>query len=79
MSIAREALAHVLEIDEDSIPGDEADLFETFPDIDSLAIANLITTVENLSGKKIQYDQVDPDDLETIGSFDNWVQGIVNE
>ena len=48
---------------------DDSGLFGTLPELDSMAVANLLTEVEDRLGIVIEDDELDGEMLETFGSL----------
>lgn len=71
----RDALIHALGIDPDRAAGftDNTPLFGSLPELDSMAVAGLLTDVEDRMGIVIEDDEVDGELLETFGSLKQFV------
>ena len=67
----RGVLADVLGIEADRVAGFDADtpLFGALPELDSMAVAGLLTELEDRLGIVIDDDEVDADMFETFGSM----------
>lgn len=52
-------------------------LFGSLPELDSMAVANLLTDLEDRLGIIIDDDEVDGDMLEDFGGLTNFVRGKV--
>lgn len=48
---------------------DDSGLFGTLPELDSMAVANLLTEIEDRTGIIIEDDEVDGEMLETFGNL----------
>jgi acyl carrier protein len=48
---------------------DDSGLFGTLPELDSMAVANLLTEIEDRTGIIIEDDEIDGEMLETFGSL----------
>ena len=57
---------------------DDSGLFGTLPELDSMAVANLLTEVEDRLGIVIEDDELDGEMLETFGSLRAFVAQKVN-
>ncbi len=69
--ILREVLSEVLGLAPDRVDGFELDtgLFGYLPELDSMAVAGLLTGIEDRLGVVIEDDEVDGDMLETYGAL----------
>ncbi|WP_423142268.1 acyl carrier protein [Parablastomonas sp. CN1-191] len=67
----RAILAEVLGLDADRVAGFDADtgLFGDLPELDSMAVAGLLTEMEDRLGIVIDDDEVDGEMLETYGAL----------
>jgi acyl carrier protein len=67
----RSVLSDVLAIDPEraSTFHSETELFGALPELDSMAVASLLTEIEDRFGIIIDDDEVDADMLETFGSL----------
>lgn len=67
----RAILADVLGLDADRVAGFDADtgLFGDLPELDSMAVAGLLTEMEDRLGIVIDDDEVDGEMLETYGAL----------
>jgi len=67
----RAVLRDVLAISEDRMAdfGDETELFGALPEFDSLAVAGVLTELEDRLGILIEDDEVDGDMLATFGAL----------
>lgn len=70
-NIIRDVLGDVLAIDPRRTSAFQADtpLFGALPELDSMAVASLLTELEDRLGFMIDDDEVDMDMLETFGSL----------
>ena len=75
--ILRGVLADVLGLSPDRVAEFEPDtgLFGHLPELDSMAVAGLLTEVEDRAGIFIDDDEVDGDMLETYGALRDFVIG----
>jgi acyl carrier protein len=48
---------------------DDSGLFGTLPELDSMAVANLLTEIEDRTGIIIEDDEIDGEMLETFGNL----------
>lgn len=48
---------------------DDSGLFGTLPELDSMAVANLLTEIEDRTGIIIEDDEIDSEMLETFGNL----------
>ncbi|NJC33307.1 acyl carrier protein [Sphingomonas jejuensis] len=71
----RDALVHTLGIDADRVAAftNDTPLFGALPELDSMAVAGLLTDVEDRMGIVIEDDEVDGELLETFGSLKQFV------
>ena len=69
--VIRAVLGDVLAIDSERTAkfGDETPLFGALPELDSMAVASLLTEIEDRLGFIIDDDEVDADMLETFGAL----------
>jgi acyl carrier protein len=58
---------------------DESGLFGTLPELDSMAVANLLTEVEDRLGIIIEDDELDGEMLETFGNLKRFLEAKVAE
>jgi acyl carrier protein len=67
----REVLVDVLGVAEERVAGfsDATPLFGALPEFDSMAVAGLLTELEERLGITIEDDEVDADILETFGAL----------
>ena len=67
----RSVLADVLGLDADRVAGftDATPLFGTLPELDSMAVAGVLTELEDRLGIVIDDDEVDGEMLETFGAL----------
>lgn len=70
-STLRAVLADVLGLPADRVAGFTADtpLFGALPELDSMAVAGVLTEIEDRLGIVIEDDEVDGDMLETFGAL----------
>ena len=75
-STLRSVLADALGLDPERVRGftESTGLFGALPEFDSMAIAGLLTEVEERLGINIADDEVDADMLETYGSLLSFVR-----
>ena len=75
--ILRGVLADVLGLSPDRVAqfGPDTGLFGHLPELDSMAVAGLLTEVEDRAGIFIDDDEVDGDMLETYGALRDFVIG----
>ena len=73
--ILRGVLADVLGLSPDCVAefGPETGLFGHLPELDSMAVAGLLTEIEDRAGIFIDDDEVDGDMLETYGALRDFV------
>jgi len=71
----RDSLIHALGIDPGRVADftDDTPLFGALPELDSMAVAGLLTDVEDRMGIVIEDDEVDGELLETFGSLKQFV------
>lgn len=69
--IVRQVLADVLALAPDQVAGftPETGLFGHLPELDSMAVAGLLTEIEDRLGIVIEDDEVDGEMLETYGAL----------
>ena len=67
----RSVLVDTLSLDEDRVAdfGEDTGLFGHLPELDSMAVATLLTEMEDRLGIVIEDDDVDAEMLETYGSL----------
>lgn len=70
-AIVREVLRDVLRLSDERAAAFDADtpLFGALPELDSMAVAGLLTEIENRLGILIEDDEVDGEMLETFGAL----------
>lgn len=70
-SIVRGVLADVLGLSSDRVAafGPETPLFGALPELDSMAVAGVLTELEDRLGILIEDDEVDGEMLETFGTL----------
>ncbi|MET0372483.1 MAG: acyl carrier protein [Sphingobium sp.] len=73
----RALLRDVLSISQDRVDAFDADtpLFGALPELDSMAVAGLLTEMEDRFGMLIDDDDIDGDTFETFGTLAAFVQG----
>lgn len=73
----RSTLVDVLGIDADRAATFDADtaLFGALPELDSMAVATLLTELEDRLGITIDDDEVDGDMFETFGALSTFIAG----
>lgn len=71
----RAVLRDVLGISEARVAafGDDTELFGALPELDSMAVAGLLTEIEDRLGILIEDDEVDGDMLATFGALNRFV------
>jgi len=76
-STLRQVLVDVLALDPARVARFDAEtgLFGDLPELDSMAVAGLLTEIEDRLGIMIEDDEVDTDMLETYGALLAFVQG----
>jgi acyl carrier protein len=57
----------------------ESGLFGTLPELDSMAVANLLTEIEDRLGIIIEDEELDGQLLESFGSLTRFLESKVNE
>ena len=69
--IVRETLRDALSLDQSRVDAMDAatPLFGALPELDSMAVATLLTELEDRLGKIIDDDEVDAEMLETFGAL----------
>jgi len=70
-AVLRNILCDVLGLDQEQVAGFTADtgLFGQLPELDSMAVAGLLTEMEDRLGIVIEDDEIDGDMLETYGAL----------
>jgi acyl carrier protein len=70
-TIVRETLRDSLSLDQARVDAMDADtpLFGALPELDSMAVATLLTELEDRLGTIIDDDEVDAEMLETLGAL----------
>jgi acyl carrier protein len=58
---------------------DESGLFGTLPELDSMAVANLLTELEDRLGIIVEDDELDGEMLETFGNLMRFLEAKVAE
>jgi acyl carrier protein len=58
---------------------DDSGLFGTLPELDSMAVANLLTELEDRLGIIIEDDELDGEMLETFGNLKRFLEAKVAE
>lgn len=78
--IVRAVLRDALQIDESRVAGfdDDTALFGSLPELDSMAVAGLLTELEDRLAIVIEDDEVDGELLESFGSLVRFVQAKVS-
>ena len=73
----RAVLRDVLGLDEARVAGfrDETPLFGALPELDSMAVAGVLTELEDRLGILIEDDEVDGEMLETFGALTRFAAG----
>jgi acyl carrier protein len=73
----RDLLRDVLSLSQDRVDAFDADtpLFGALPELDSMAVAGLLTEMEDRFGILIDDDDIDGDTFETFGSLAAFLQG----
>jgi acyl carrier protein len=74
--ILREVLSDVLKLDAERVAGFDAQtgLFGDLPELDSMAVATLLTEIEDRLDIVIEDDEVEADMLESFGALRDFVQ-----
>ena len=74
----RELLSQVLGLAESQVSGfaDSTALFGSLPEFDSMAVANLLTALEERLGVLIEDDDVDAEDFASFGSLLAFVERL---
>ena len=74
----RELLSDVLGLAEDQVSGfaDSTALFGSLPEFDSMAVANVLTALEERLGVLIEDDDVDAEDFASFGSLLAFVERL---
>ena len=77
LATLRAVLADVLGLDEQRVAGfdESTELFGALPEFDSMAVAGLLTELEERLGILIEDHEVDADMLESFGSLANYLRG----
>jgi acyl carrier protein len=72
----RAVLAEALGLAPDRVAGftDDTPLFGALPELDSMAVAGVLTELEDRTGILIEDDEVDGDMLETFGALTGFVR-----
>lgn len=75
----RGVLADVLALSEERVAAfdDDTPLFGALPELDSMAVAGILTEIEDRLGILIEDDEVDGEMLETFGALRRFAQGKV--
>lgn len=75
--IVREIIRDILGVSQTRVDAFDAGtgLFGSLPELDSMAVANLLTEIEDRLGIFIDDDEVDGDMLESFGSLVSFVKG----
>ena len=76
-AVLREILRDVLGLDADQVDGftTETGLFGHLPELDSMAVAGLLTELEERLGILIEDHEVDADMMETFGALLTFARG----
>jgi acyl carrier protein len=76
----REILRDVLGLSAQRVEGlsNDTGLFGTLPELDSMAVAGLLTEMEDRLGITIDDDEIDGDMLESFGSLKHFCEMKVN-
>ena len=76
----RTIIANVLSVEDKRARAltDESGLFGHLPELDSMAVATLLTSVEDEFGFVIDDDEVDGEMLETFGALLTFIEGKVS-
>ncbi len=77
----RGVLVDLLGIDAERVATFDADtpLFGALPELDSMAVATMLTELEDRTGIIIDDDEVDIDMFETFGALRNFIAGKLSE
>ena len=72
----RAVLVEALGLSPDRVAGftDDTPLFGALPELDSMAVAGMLTELEDRTGILIEDDEVDGDMLETFGALTGFVR-----
>lgn len=75
----KEVLAHTLGVADrvDSLGADTA-LFGSLPELDSMAVVELVAALEDRFGFLVEDDEVTADVFDTLGSLSEFVEGKIN-
>lgn len=75
----KEVLAHTLGVADrvDSLDADTA-LFGSLPELDSMAVVELVAALEDRFGILVEDDEVTADVFDTLGSLSEFVEGKIN-
>jgi acyl carrier protein len=73
----RAALTDILGVDAERVAGFDADsgLFGSLPELDSMAVATLLTELEDRLGITIDDDEVEIEMFETFGALRSFLMG----
>ena len=76
----RALLGEVLGLESERVAAFEADteLFGALPEFDSMAVANLLTGIEERFGVTIEDDEVEAEDFLTYGALLSFVERVAN-
>lgn len=58
---------------------DDSGLFGTLPELDSMAVANLLTEIEDRMGIIIEDDELDGELLESFGNLKQFLQAKIDQ
>jgi acyl carrier protein len=74
--VVRDVLRDILGISEERVAGfnETTPLFGALPELDSMAVAGLLTEIEDRLGIVIDDDEVDGEMLETFGNLANFAR-----
>jgi acyl carrier protein len=75
--IVREVIRDVLGVSQARVDAftNETELFGSLPELDSMAVANLLAELEDRLGIFIDNDEIDGDMLESVGALIAFVDG----
>ena len=76
-TVVRQVLRDILGLSQEQVAGFDRDteLFGALPELDSMAVAGLLTEMEDRLGILIEDDEVDGDMLETFGALVEFAAG----
>lgn len=79
--IVREIIRDILGVSQQRVDAfsDDTGLFGSLPELDSMAVANLLTELEDRAGIMIDDDEVDGEMLDSFGSLVAFVKAKLTE